>query len=439
MQRVAPVDARAILISQVITHLSDAYSGLDTTGTTTTTAAIIQSPPVPLIITGDANDNILVTTATATTLEGLGGNDRLTGGDTNDTLNGGDGNDTLVGAGGSNLLFGGAGNDLAIGGEGHDAFDGGTGIDQVTYGLSPSGLVLDLTSPGNSTGFAEGDTFTSVESFVLSKFNDRFIGDSSASTVQGGDGDDDIGGGAGNDTLCGDAGNDRIDGGDGDDELRGGDGDDLLIGGGGADKFNGGAGLDTVTYANSTARVTVSMSGSILEAGNDASGDTFYGVEKLIGSAFDDVFIGDLRANAIDGGNGNDRIDGGAGIDTLHGDAGNDVIIGGDGQDILWGDAGDDTFVFTGLASYGDRLKDFESGHDHLQFSLMDLGVGVDAAFGLVCGANPVATTAGRTFLFNTTTGLLTYDCNGSASGGVVNIAVLENVTHLDKGDFIFA
>jgi hypothetical protein len=54
------------------------------------------------------------TTATKTTLHGLGGNDTLTGGTTDDILVGGAGNDTLTGAGGRDIFdygFKNAGND----------------------------------------------------------------------------------------------------------------------------------------------------------------------------------------------------------------------------------------------------------------------------------------------------------------------------------------
>jgi Ca2+-binding RTX toxin-like protein len=65
-------------------------------------------------IQGNNNANTLNTTATKTTLHGLGGNDTLTGGTTNDILIGGAGNDTLTGAGGRDIFdygFKNAGND----------------------------------------------------------------------------------------------------------------------------------------------------------------------------------------------------------------------------------------------------------------------------------------------------------------------------------------
>jgi Ca2+-binding RTX toxin-like protein len=55
-------------------------------------------------IRGNNTANTLNTTATKTTLHGLGGNDTLIGGATNDILIGGAGDDTLTGAGGRDIL-----------------------------------------------------------------------------------------------------------------------------------------------------------------------------------------------------------------------------------------------------------------------------------------------------------------------------------------------
>ncbi|VVH58504.1 Chitinase (EC, partial [uncultured Gammaproteobacteria bacterium] len=65
-------------------------------------------------IKGSHDADTLKTTATKTTLHGLGGNDTLTGGTTDDILVGGAGNDTLKGAGGRDVFdygFKNAGND----------------------------------------------------------------------------------------------------------------------------------------------------------------------------------------------------------------------------------------------------------------------------------------------------------------------------------------
>ena len=64
-------------------------------------------------------------------VRGLGGNDKLDGGDGNDRLIGGDGNDTLTGRAGRDTLYGQNGNDTLFADDG--AFDhlfGGPGRDR---------------------------------------------------------------------------------------------------------------------------------------------------------------------------------------------------------------------------------------------------------------------------------------------------------------------
>ena len=56
--------------------------------------------------------------------------------------------------------------------------------------------------------------------------------------------------------------------------------------------------------------------------------DTFSGIEKLIGSAFNDTLSGNADANTIEGGGGDDTITGGAGNDVF-------VFASGDGTDII--------------------------------------------------------------------------------------------------------
>lgn len=81
-------------------------------------------------------------------------------------------------------------------------------------------------------------------------------------------------------------------------------------------------------------------------AGNDAMTVDVTGL--LSGLAGNDVLRGDVRANRLDGGLGNDRlIDTAGGNDVLIGGWGNDTLQGGVGNDILAGHGGTDTVVFT--------------------------------------------------------------------------------------------
>jgi len=143
------------------------------------------------------------------TYVGIDGNDSVRGGDRNDVITGGGGADTLQGAGGNDVFFASADN---VG----DRYIGGTGSDTVAF-QTRLHAVIDLVTQANNSGAATLDTFSSIETFSLSPYDDVFRGD---------------------------AGNNRVFGGSGGDRLNGGDGDDLLVGGQGADDLNGGAGKD---------------------------------------------------------------------------------------------------------------------------------------------------------------------------------------------------
>ena len=169
---------------------------------------------------------------------------------------------TIVGTAGNDVINGTAGNDVIVAGAGNDLINSGTGNDRVCG---------DAGNDNISTGI--GDDFV--------------LGGSGADTIPGGDGNDTLVGnpGAGSnddsgDVIYGNAGNDFLDGWFG---------DDLLAGGAGNDYIQGAAGVDTATYALSPAAVVANL------ATNTATGegtDTYFQVENLTGSNFNDKFTG---------------------------------------------------------------------------------------------------------------------------------------------------
>jgi len=144
--------------------------------------------------------------------------------------------------------------------------------------------------------------------------------------IIGTDGDDDLVGTAGDDTII---------------AL---DGNDTLAGLAGADLLDGGAGIDTITFDGSAA-VTVDLATGT-GSGGDAEGDTYFGIENVVGTVFGDDITGNSATNVISGR---------AGGDTLTGGAGNDVLIGGNGADL---------FVFDDAGWGTDIILDFEDGVD---------------------------------------------------------------------------
>ena len=92
----------------------------------------------------------------------------------------------------------------------------------------------------------------------------------------------------------------------------------------GGDTLDCAGGTDTVSYAGSSAAVTVTINGTT--SGGDAAGDTISNCENITGSDYDDSLTGDANANEIKAGNGDDTLEGLAGADTLRGQDGNDTL-----------------------------------------------------------------------------------------------------------------
>lgn len=361
--------------------------------------------------------------------------DDIRGDDAANLLSGGAGDDHLDGRGGDDHLIGGAGADVLIGGDGFNTAD---------YSASAAAVSIDLATGLGAGGDAEGDQLSGIQHIVGSAFNDVLAADANGDQLDGGAGDDHLFSGAGADTLIGGDGTDTVDyghaagpigldlsigigtgeaagdvlqgieivsgsafddvltaggtvhtliGGAGDDLLTGSAGDDVLIGGSGADTLVGNGGNDTADYSASAAGVAIDL-GAGTGAGGDAEGDHLFGIQRLIGSAFNDVLTGDSHDNIFVGGAGADLITGGGGTDTadysastaavtvnlatgigqggdaegdvlvgitrvvgsayadhLTGSSGDDVLVGGAGADVIDGGAGNDTVDYSASAA----------------------------------------------------------------------------------------
>lgn len=194
--------------------------------------------------------------------------------------------------------------------------------------------------------------------------NDSLYGTAYADEIHGRFGNDFLSGGGGDDLLFGEQGNDTLSGGAGNDRLDGGIGDDTLVGGSGADVLIGGDGFDTASYASSFQSVYVNMATNTGVFG-DAQGDTFSGIDKVVGSNYDDGLVADDSGVLLDGGAGHDLLVGGAGLDVLIGGTGDDTLEGGRGLDVLTGGAGADYFVFN-RDDGPDLVTDFQQGIDKI-------------------------------------------------------------------------
>ncbi|MEY4591685.1 MAG: hypothetical protein RIR18_580 [Pseudomonadota bacterium] len=307
-----------------------------------------------------------------------------------------------------------------------------------TSSLAATDLTMSKTNVASGFGFGAakvtdvisvflaGDDVLTLASNSLPKMaTTQTITGTYASLVYAYAGNDKVTGTRADDFLCGGewdatasdfksgSGKDSLYGGLGSDSLYGADDADLLDGGAGTDWLWGGAGNDTLL--------------------GGAGDDLIYGQSE------NDSCIGGAGKDFIDGGAGNDFLDGGAGDDTLAGGAGNDSILGGSGDDAIAGGGGADTLtggagrdIFSFLVSEMSStdvpvITDFQVKADLIRIRTTDATayaavtqVNFSSGAGLVA-----ATTATQIYLYDTTTGTLYYDADGTGATAIVPVCVL--------------
>jgi Ca2+-binding RTX toxin-like protein len=138
-----------------------------------------------------------------------------------------------------------------------------------------------------------------------------------------------------------------------------------------------------------------------------------------------------LNGLAITGNTGINHITGTAFDDTIAGRGGNDVLTGGDGAD---------AFLFNVTANTKtnfDTITDFTGGTDTLQFSkAIFKGLGLvagplsDAQFWTAAGG--VAHDLDDRIIYDSATGIVWYDADGTGRAAKVAVAVLGTTTHPD-------
>ncbi len=211
--------------------------------------------------------------------------------------------------------------------------------------------------PGNIANpfLYNGDTRSLIENAVTGSGNDLIVGNAANNRINAGNGDDTLFGGDGSDWLFGEGGN------------------DILIGGTGGDALDGGAGFDYISYAAASAGLVVDL-GLATQNTGEAAGDSYAGVEGLIGSAYDDVLRGDGQGNWIYGGVGNDVELGRDGDDVLLGERGDDYLYGEGGADNLIGGVGNDHLI----GGLGADVLNGGDGFDYAHYDLAPAGLVID-------------------------------------------------------------
>jgi Ca2+-binding RTX toxin-like protein len=433
---------------------------------------------------GGGNDSVLGG-AGDDTLTSFGGDGFYDGGDGNDLIGVADGNDTISGGAGDDHIDIAA---RVVGGGpnyGDKVIDGGSGIDSLTMEVfSPVTVNLETgTLSGGGFNAGGNSSLISIENFAITNGGGpaQITGSSDANFLQGGSGNDTIDGRAGIDTLIGGAGADQflfttVPGpGNGDliEDFSSSQGDKIhldarvmtQLGASGnfapddprfyaAPGANGGHDADDrVILDTSTNQIFYDPDGN-----GAAAAQIIASIHPSGLSASDIVvdngttptptpsptptptppppgsIVGTPGNDDMSGTNGNDSIYGLGGNDTIFANGGDDWVQGGAGNDSVSGGSGQDQYAF---AEYGtanaDQILNFGSGWDGIQLDaagFSNIGAPGRFAGGDVRFFSGAGATSGHDaddrIVYNTSSGQLFYDADGSGSGAAQLIATFQ-------------
>jgi hypothetical protein len=151
--------------------------------------------PVPISLSGEEGNDVLVGGEGDDPIHGGTGGDNLVGRRGNDTIDGGPGTTT-------NVLSGDAGNDRLLPSSAADSAAGGDGVDGLDYSVNlTTGVSVDM----------DVDPVVEIETVVGTNFDDTLRGDDAPNTLVGLQANDVLEGRGGNDTLQGVQGDDSLD------------------------------------------------------------------------------------------------------------------------------------------------------------------------------------------------------------------------------------
>ncbi|MDY7003904.1 MAG: CHRD domain-containing protein [Cyanobacteriota bacterium] len=261
--------------------------------------------------------------------------------------------------------------------------------DTEVAAVQSGGVYINLHTDNNPSGELRGQVILEDLETVIPQEDVVFNGDNQDNNIDAGFANDEVRGFAGNDRLNGLAGDDRLVGGDGNDNLIGANGNDTLFGQDGNDVLEGRPGFDILL-----------------------------------------------------GGGGNDTLNGGIGRDRLNGGAGNDELTGG---------ASIDRFIFNTNEEFDsqdigvDQINDFNSGQDIIlldlnTFTALDSspGIGLSEDDFAIVSSEGDAATAEAEIVYNSASGALYYNTNGTADGfgSGAQFATLDGSPDLVADDF---
>ncbi|MEM8743696.1 MAG: M10 family metallopeptidase C-terminal domain-containing protein, partial [Pseudomonadota bacterium] len=265
---------------------------------------------------------------------------------------GGSGNDTIRGNVLDNELSGSGGNDHLHGLDGNDTLSGGSGTDWVCFLGDIADYAFNILASSIQVIADYVDTvLDDVEWFSFADTDISYSDLEASWTVT------EYTNAAENIALSGSGGNVRMLG-----------GDDVVSFNGGYAIIDGGSGKDTADYSGFGSAIQVNLQGSAddvmtrdgsnLDSGTWRTIGDLKSVENIVGTDFDDELNGNVVANILEGGDGDDRLSGLRGDDTLDGGAGTDTaVFEGSFADYSFATSGDDILV-TGTDDGTDTVRD---------------------------------------------------------------------------------
>ena len=403
----------------------------------------------------------------------------------------------LYGYAGKDVLSGGGGDDLLIGGEGEDSLNGGSGNDTVSYNnpFDPEEYydlydwTIDLaagTAIAGSGAYQEVETLVSIE---------NAIGTEGFETISGTSGINKLSGLAGDDVFDGRGGDDVLDGGEGDDIFYvDSQGDEVIeaAGGGSADTVaartvsytlaagieveflrtssNGGtAAIDLIGNALKQT-ITGNAGDNILSSGGGAAdtmrglgGNDLYrvynagdvveesatqGTADRVAAAIDYRLAAGVQVEILTTNNSTGKsgigLTGNEIAQKIIGNHGDNRLEGREGNDRLDGLSGKDTFVFnTKLgASNIDTITDFNVADDRFLLSdaiFKGLNTGIMLPGYFRANTTGLAQDANDHIIYETDTGKLFYDADGTGSVAGIQFATITAGLALTDADFSVA
>ena len=377
---------------------------------------------------------------------------------------------SMIGNNGNNKLTGGLGDDRFVASLGADAFNGRGGVNTADFSKINSALTIKLKAGTAKTtiGLSINNTLVSIQNVLGGTAADTIIGNQVDNIIAGGLGVDKIDGVNGSDTYVFKSSAEHTAAEIKDSGVNGTDAVlfDSTTAGQTLKLFVGDTGIETVSIGKHVGRYYTWSDGTTgnwkPEDGATGTGTIALNIDafavlnglKITGNDGDNTIKGSKLGNSIFGGDGVDKIIGRGGGDQIDGGLGNDFLIGGIGKDV---------FVFSSTpnnASNRDTIADFVSGTDSLHFNQysnnrprprpdtgnydsnlfyiegLDYGsydqasrsYGITRAQFLSAPSATQASTVNQRFIYGTTTGILSYDRDGSGSDfGAVQVAVLGN------------